>query len=100
MCLGNISGGFLAGNMKKKAGLNCYAYNFSVDYRAFDADNIIDIHKYLIKKTWYKIMLEIIFKMFVVLLSSIVNASNHIKSVSLNNQKCIIQPTLINLNLN
>ena len=45
-------------------------------------------------------MLEIILKMFVVLLSSIVNASNHIKSVSLNNQKCIIQPTLIDLNLN
>ena len=36
--------------------------------------------------------------MFIVLLSSIVNASNHTKCVSLSNQKCEIQPTLINLN--
>ena len=27
----------------KKAGLNGYVYDFSVDYRAFDASNIIDI---------------------------------------------------------
>ena len=38
--------------------------------------------------------------MFIVLLSSIVNASNHTKCVSLSNQKCEIQPTLINLNPN
>ena len=31
------------------------------------------------------------------LLSNIVNASNHTKRVSLSNQKCEIQPTLINL---
>ena len=31
------------------------------------------------------------------LLISIVNASNHTKCVSLNNQKCEIQPTIINL---
>ena len=35
--------------------------------------------------------------MFIVLLSNIVNASNHTKCVSLRNQKCEIQPTLINL---
>ena len=35
--------------------------------------------------------------MFIVLLSSIVNDSNHTKCVSLSNQKCKIQPTLINL---
>ena len=38
--------------------------------------------------------------MFVVLLSSIVNASNHTKCVSLSNQKCMIQPTLIDLHPN
>ena len=38
--------------------------------------------------------------MFIVLLSSIVNASNHTKCVSLSNQKCRIQPTLINLHPN
>ena len=38
--------------------------------------------------------------MFIVLLSSIVNASNHTKCVSLSNQKCEIQPTFINLHPN
>ena len=38
--------------------------------------------------------------MFIVLLSSIVNASNHKLCVSLINQKCMIQPTIINLHPN
>ena len=45
-------------------------------------------------------MFRTIKKMFIVLLSSIVNTSNHIKCVSLSNQKCEIQPTLINLHPN
>ena len=45
-------------------------------------------------------MFGIIEKMFIVLLSSIVYASNHAKCVSLSNQKCKIQPTLINLHPN
>ena len=47
--LGNISGDFSANNMKK-IGLNECVYNFSVDYKGFDTSNIIDIHKYLMKK--------------------------------------------------
>ena len=35
--------------------------------------------------------------MFIRLLSHLVNASSHTKCVSLSNQKCMIQPTLINL---
>ena len=50
LCLGNISRDFSANNMKK-TGLNWCKYDFSVDYRAFDTSNIIDIHKYLLKKT-------------------------------------------------
>ena len=42
-------------------------------------------------------MFGIIKKMFLVLLSNIVNASNHTKCVLLSNQKCEIQPTIINL---
>ena len=38
--------------------------------------------------------------MFIVLLTSIVNTSNYTKYVSLSNQKCKIQPTLINLHPN
>ena len=45
-------------------------------------------------------MFGIIKKMFIVLLSCIVNASNHAKCVSLSNQKCEIQPALINLHPN
>ena len=45
-------------------------------------------------------MFGLIKKMFIVLLTGIVNASNHTKCVSLNNQNCKIQPTLINLHPN
>ena len=38
--------------------------------------------------------------MFIRLLTSIVNASNYTTSVSLSNQKCTTQPTLINLHPN
>ena len=48
----------------------------------------------------YKIMFEIIKKMFVVLLSNILNGSNQTKCVLLSNQKCMNQPTLINLHPN
>ena len=45
-------------------------------------------------------MFSIIKKVFIVLLSSIVNASNPTKCVFSSNQKCGIQPTLINLHPN
>ena len=45
-------------------------------------------------------MFGIIKKMFIVLLSSIVNASNHTKCASLRNKKWEIQPSLINLHPN
>ena len=36
--------------MKKKTGLTGYVYDFNVDYKATNVDNIKDIHKYLMKK--------------------------------------------------
>ena len=45
-------------------------------------------------------MFRIIKKMIFVLLSNIVNGSSHTKCVLLSNQKCMIQPTLINLHPN
>ena len=42
-------------------------------------------------------MFWLIKRMFMGLLISIVNATSHTKCVSLSNQKCITQPTLINL---
>ena len=44
-------------------------------------------------------MFGFINKIFIVLLTSLVNASNDAKCVSLSNQKCEIQPTLINFYL-
>ena len=34
----------------KKAGLNGYVYDFSVDYDATAVDDILDNHKYLTRK--------------------------------------------------
>ena len=42
-------------------------------------------------------MFRLIKKMFIGLLTGLVNGSNHTKFVSLINQKCKVQPTLINL---
>ena len=42
-------------------------------------------------------MFGLIKKVFIDLLSSIINASNHTKCASLNNQTCEIKPALINL---
>ena len=49
LCLGNISKDWSVDNMKK-TGFTGYVYDFSVDYRAVDVDDIKDIHKYLMKK--------------------------------------------------
>ena len=45
-------------------------------------------------------MFGLIKKIFIGLLSGIVNASNHTKRVSLSNQKCMTQATLISLHPN
>ena len=50
------------------------------------------------KKTGLKGVVK--FFLFIVSLSNIVNGSNQTKCVSLSNQKCMIQPTLINLHPN
>ena len=49
LSLENISKDWSVDNMKK-AGLNGYVYDFSVDCDATDGDDIVDIHKYLMKK--------------------------------------------------
>ena len=49
LCLENISKDWSVDNMKK-TGFNDYVYDFGVDYDAIAVDDILDIHKYLIKK--------------------------------------------------
>ena len=49
LCLGNISKDWSVGNMKR-TGFNGYVYDFSVDHDSIAVDDILDIHKYLMKK--------------------------------------------------
>ena len=48
----------------KKTGLKGVVKRFSVDFNPIDNDDILDIHKYLMKKTWYKIIFGLIKKYF------------------------------------
>ena len=49
LCLGNISKDWSVDYMKK-TGLNGYVYDSSVGSNAIAVDDIVDIHKYLMKK--------------------------------------------------
>ena len=49
LCLGNVSKDFSASNMKNP-GFNGHICDFSVDYDSIDGGDILDIHKYLMKK--------------------------------------------------
>ena len=94
-CLGSISKDVTLNNMKKTMFKGSVTV-FSVDFNAINTSNILDIHKYLLKETWYE-MFEFLKKIFIGLLTSIVNVSNHTKCVYSSNQKCTTQPALINL---
>ena len=99
LCLGIVSKDFTINNMKK-AGLKGVVKCFSIDFNPIDNNDILDIHKYLIKRTWQKLMFALIKQIFIGLLTRLVNGSNHTKCLWLRNQKCVIQPTLINLHPN
>ena len=49
LCLGNILKDWSIDNIKK-TGFNGYIYEFSVDYDPISVSDILDIHKYLMKK--------------------------------------------------
>ena len=49
LCLGKISKNWSVDNMKK-TGFNVFVYDFSVYYNYIAVDDILDIHKYLMKK--------------------------------------------------
>ena len=86
--------------MEKETELKGVVKLFSVDFNLIDTSNVLDIHKYLMKRTWYKIMFGLIKKIFIGLLTGLVNGSNHTKCTSLSNQKCMTQPSIINLHPN
>ena len=54
LCIANISKDWSVDNMKRTC-FNGYVYNVSVDDDAIAVDDILVIHKYLMKKSiWYK----------------------------------------------
>ena len=90
LCLGNISKDFSVDNMKK-LGLNGDVYDFSVDYYAIAVDDILDIHKYLMKKNGVYKMFRFIKKVFftaITFFSYDVLNVNSLKWISMNNQEC------------
>ena len=70
----------------KKAGLKGSAKFLAVYFNPIDTNNILHIQKYLMEKHNIKQLL--------------INGSNHTKCMSLSNQKCMTQPTLINFHPN
>ena len=53
ICLGNILENFSVSNIKKTR-LYAFVFDFSVDNRVTAVDDILDIHKYLMKKSGMK----------------------------------------------
>ena len=50
LCLGDISNSFTRNNMKNRIKRNCNFF-FSVDFNPIDSNDILDIHRYLMKGT-------------------------------------------------
>ena len=77
----------------KKTGLKGVAiffFFFFVNFNPVDTNSIlVDIHKYLMKRLWlwYELMLDLIKKIFIGLLTGLVNGSNHTKCILWSNQK-------------
>ena len=63
LCLGGLSKDFEVGYMRA-TGLIGYVYDFSVDYGAVAVDDILDIHKYLMKKNGIYKMFAFIKKVY------------------------------------
>ena len=82
----------------RKTGFNGYVYDFSVDYDATDVDDIVDIHKYLMKKaTQCNKMFGFVKKVFFVGLSTLTSV-NSLSCILMNNQKCKTRPQIVNVN--
>ena len=94
LCLGNISKDFSARDVKKK-GFYGTVYDFSVDYGAISVDDILGIHKYLIKiATQYK-MFEFVKQTFLSVMmyfSRYLPSVNSLKCISLKNQEYKTRP--------
>ena len=64
LCLGNISKEFAINNIKKNS-IKRKCEIFSFNFNPIDTNDILDVHRYIMKRTYYKIF-EIIKKMFII----------------------------------
>ena len=85
LCLGNMSKGFKINDMKKTEIKGCIQ-SFSVDFNPIDTDLMIIIPNNVSVN-----------EMFIALLPGPVKGPNHIRCVLSSNQKCMNQPTFMNL---
>ena len=70
--LGNISKDFIINNMEK-TGLKGVVKVFSLDFYPIDTKDVLDIHKYLMERTLYKIVQGLIKQIFIGLLTGVTN---------------------------
>ena len=97
LCLGNILKDFSVNNIKK-TGLNGYVYDFGVNYDAIAVDDILDIHKYLMKKN--DIYLKNVFFAALAFFGCNALNVNPLRCVSINNQESRARPGVVNINSN
>ena len=84
----------------KKTVFYGYVYDFNVDYDATAVDDVLEIHKYLIKKTRYKIMFGFIKNKFIKAIAFIRLNANVVplQCVSMSNKECKIRAAILNIN--
>ena len=79
----------------KKTGLHSYVYDFNVDYDATDVDDILDIHKHLMKKNDSIIKCLSLLKKVLSFMSI-----NFLSCISMNNQERKVRLQIVNVNSN
>ena len=85
-CLGSVSKDFTK-DEQSEFFLYGTLYDLSADHSPIKKEDAFNIHQYLMVKN--NKIIGFIQKMFIGLLTSIINASNHTKCASLNNQQCM-----------
>ena len=53
----------------EKTGLKWIVKFFSVDFIPIDTNDVLDVHRYSLKRTWYKIMFGLIKKIYIGLIT-------------------------------
>ena len=87
----------------RKTGFNSYIYDFSTDYNAIAVSDILDIHKYLMKKNEIvEEMFKFIKHIFISTLTffGCLSNINPLEYVSMKNRECKVRPDIVGVNSN